>query len=423
MVERAVLPAQTYAGDLSGRGLDDLADHLAGAPSEEAYWRRFRESQFLIQPPRLYLDCGRFGLTARAVLDETFRWRVKLEQETERAAQEDGGIERVRQRLARFLGCSGDDLVFTRNVTEGFSLVANGIGLRAGETVLGLAYGHPAETKPWELACARAGARFAQLDVPHPPSGREEIVEHFRHALDSLPNVRLFTFSHVLSHTHLVLPVQELCRLARERGVLTLVDGAQAVGMLTFRIADLECDFYAMSFHKWFFGPKGTGALYVRRLFGDRLHPLQGGNAYYGRTPLAARLEGLGTIDLAPVLALEAAVGLHELLGPERVQHRGRVLRAEMAGRLAERGYRELANPVPFEESTHAVALRTPSGVDAIALVERLREEHQLWTRGYSAYGVGLRISTAVCNLEAEIERGSEIIADALDGARARTPV
>src|SRR5207237_4191511 len=104
--------------------------------------------------------------------------------------------------------------------------------------------------------------RLNTVTLPRPPASANQIVDAFTRALT--PRTRIIVFSHITSPTGLVLPVREICQLARKRGILTHVDGAHAIGQVPLDLHDLGCDFYVTSPHKWLLAPKGTGVLFVR---------------------------------------------------------------------------------------------------------------------------------------------------------------
>ena len=129
-------------------------------------------------------------------------------------------------------------------------------------------------------------------------------------------------FSHITTVTGVVLPVKELCRLARERDVLTHVDGAHAIGQIPLDLHDLGCDFYASSRHKWLLSPKGAGTLYIREELLDRLWVTIASNEWRNYALKAYRFSNFGTSNLSVMVGLKAALDFHQSLGPARVYAR-----------------------------------------------------------------------------------------------------
>jgi isopenicillin-N epimerase len=180
-------------------------------------------------------------------------------------------VPRFTARVARFLGAGPDEIAFTSGTTEAMNYIANGLDLAPGDEILTTKHEHLGGIYPWLLQAKRRGAVVRQLDIPSPPGSAAEIIAQFERALT--PRTKALSFCHVQYTDGVVLPVRELCALARSRNIVSVVDGAQAVGMLDFRIRDLDCDFYAASFHKWLTSPYGAGLLYVREAMRDRLWP------------------------------------------------------------------------------------------------------------------------------------------------------
>ena len=175
---------------------------------------------------------------------------------------------RVRPGLAAFLGADEHELSLTRNATEALHLSAAGFDLRPGDEVVFTTQEHPAGRRPWQLRAARDGIVTREVFVPSPLLRTDDVIEAFEAALT--PRTRVVAFCHVTRGGHLY-PVRGLAALARERDILTHVDGAQAVGMFPIDLHDLGCDTYSASLHKWFLGPMGTGFLYVRASARERI--------------------------------------------------------------------------------------------------------------------------------------------------------
>jgi cysteine desulfurase/selenocysteine lyase len=183
--------------------------------------------------------------------------------------------EGARDRLVKFINArSRHEIVFVRGTTEAINLVAQSYGrptLRPGDEVLITHLEHHANIVPWQMLCEQTGARL----VVAPMDARGEVHAEAVEALMT-PRTRILAFAHVSNALGTILPVRRLIAAAKARGIVTLIDGAQAVPHLSVDVQALGCDFYAFSGHK-LFGPTGIGVLYGREALLDRMPPWQGG--------------------------------------------------------------------------------------------------------------------------------------------------
>ena len=222
-----------------------------------------------------YMNFGTFGPSTRSVLDAEHRARESMNADFGRFFEEHLEAGYVRERLAGvadFLDAAVDDVVWLSGTSEAMNLVAQRLQLPPGAEILTHNHEHPAGIYPWMYRAQRSDVTLRQLDYLIGAGNAEEIVDFFAKAIGS--KTRVLSFSHVNYTDGAVLPVAAICRMARERGVITVVDGAQAPGMLRVSAAELGCDFYATSLHKWTAGIYGSGALYVSPAVQDQLDPL-----------------------------------------------------------------------------------------------------------------------------------------------------
>jgi isopenicillin-N epimerase len=237
-------------------------------------WQWFR-TQPVLDLQRTYLDVAGAGPTLRAAM--ATEYRVRDSQSLNIASLADGQWSaestRVTTAFAGFVGCDADEILFTRGTGESLATVANGLDLNAGDEVLTTNREHPAALSPWLLLARRRGIVVKQIELPAPMQGPEQALGLFAGAVTE--RTKVIAFSHVQYADGTVMPVQQLCQFAKQRNLISVIDGAQALGMLDFAIRDLGCDFYGTSFHKWLGGSNGTGMLYVRREMLDRIWPSQ----------------------------------------------------------------------------------------------------------------------------------------------------
>lgn len=312
--------------------------------------------------------------------------------------------DQVLPRLAAFMGASPGELYLSRNATEALHLQAMGLLLEEGDEVLITTQEHPAGSGPWRLRASRKEIRLREVFIPSPFGSPGEVVELVRAALT--PRTRAIAFCHVTRGGHLY-PVKELCSLARERGIASVVDGAQALGMLPVDLHDMGCDVYAASLHKWMLGPAGTGVGYVR---GGSLHHLR--STFEPGIPERARAIGpRGTMDLPSRAALATSLEFLGQLGIEAIAGRNRYLSSYLKERL-ERipGSRLVSGPTP-ETSAPGSTIFVVDGLDPIETVARL-DEQRLYIDEHVRDGhPAFRISTHFYNTTEEIDRAVEALA------------
>jgi isopenicillin-N epimerase len=206
-------------------------------------------SQFLLRPDIIFLNHGSFGARPRAVFQEYQRWQRELERQPVEflGRRFDELMRTAREPLAAYVHCDADDLVYVPNATIGLNIVARSLKLNAGDEILTTDHEYGALDRTWTFLCERAGARFKRQSIPVPVTTRQEVVEQFWSGVT--PQTRVIFLSHIISPTALIFPVQEICRRARRAGILTLVDGAHAVGQLPLDLAALDADFYSSNCH------------------------------------------------------------------------------------------------------------------------------------------------------------------------------
>ncbi len=247
----------------------------------QAVRREFPVLQRLVHgKPLAYLDNGASAQRPNAVIDAVDDYErhhhANIHRGVHTLSQEATALyEGARDRLVRFINArSRHEVVFVRGTTEAINLVAQSFArplLKAGDEVLITHLEHHANIVPWQIVCEQTGAKLRI--VPMDSSG-EVHVESVEALLG--PRTRLFACAHVSNALGTVLPVRRLIAAAKARGIVTLIDGAQAVAHTAVDVQELGCDFYAFSGHKMF-APTGIGVLYGREALLERMPPWQGG--------------------------------------------------------------------------------------------------------------------------------------------------
>lgn len=383
----------------------------AEAMPEEDFWAKVRR-EFLVSEELAYMNSGTLGPMPKPVFYAVVEGYRSLAADPghENPRQADAQ-DLLRQKLASFVGADSGEVALTRNTTEGMSFIANGLDLEAGDEVLCSFHEHPGGLEPWKIKAKRHGVVVKELPFPIPASDPSEILNLFEDAIT--PRTRVISVSHLTFPTGCMLPVRELAALARARGILTLIDGAHAIGMMDLDMHDLDADFYASSPYKWAGAPVGTGLLYMRRESQERVWPTVASMGWDDDETGAKRYDRLsqraGPLLLATITALE----FQNAIGRVRIEQRVRALAARLRERL-----REIPE-VTLYTSGHpelccGLTGFTLEGFDRIAVVNTLWERNRVWVRE-TDFGLNtVRASTHHFNTEAQVDRLAEGLHDIL---------
>ncbi len=333
--------------------------------------------------------------------------------------------ENVREGLARTFGVDSEEVAITRNASEGLQNLQMGFDLEAGDEVLCTDQDYPRMINAFLQRSAREGIRLVRFPIPTPLEDPAEVVRRYAERITD--RTRLILVCQVINLTGSILPVREICRLGRERGIPVIVDGAHGFAHLPVQRDELDCDFYATSLHKWLFAPVGTGMLYVRRERIGEVWSLMASNP--GQEEDIRKFEQIGTHPCPLVLSIGAALAFHAQLGPERKFARMVYLRDRWARRFAGRDRIRLSTSL---EPGRAGGIATVGieGIDSRALSAHLWAKHRIYTttirhRGTDEEGRpledsapyqidGMRVSPAPYATLDEVDRFSEALEEVL---------
>ena len=238
-------------------------------------------------------------------------------------------IETVRRRLADEFGCDSEELAITRNSSEALQIAQNGLDLESGDEVITTDQDYGRMRTTWDQRVRRDGITLTQIPFPVPTT-QDDLYARFEQAIT--PRTKVLHFCHITNLTGQLFPVQRLSRLARERGSVSICDGAHAVAHFPFKLRDLECDYYGTSLHKWLLAPHGTGFLHVRRENIEKTWPLQAAARRLDND--IRKFEAIGTHPAAAKAAIAEALVFHQAIGAERKAARLRYLTMRWADRL-----------------------------------------------------------------------------------------
>jgi isopenicillin-N epimerase len=380
-------------------------------------------SHWSLDPEVTFLNHGSFGACPTRVLEEQSRLRARLEAEPVRFLHREveGLLDGARAALAAFLDADADDLAFVPNATAGVNTVLRSLRLAPGDELLTTDHEYNASKNALDFVASQWGVRVVVAKLPWPvPSARAVVEAVLAHVTE---RTRLLLVDHVTSPTALILPVAELVRALRERGVETLVDGAHAPGMLPLSLRTLGAGYYTGNCHKWLCAPKGAAFLHVRRELQPGVRPLSISHGYNSRRTDRSRFrldfDWTGTHDPTPFLCIPRAL---EVVGGMLPGGWPAVMEANRRKALAARALLcerlEVAPHCPEDMVGSMATVALPEGFPAEPpplgldpLQDRLLFEHQIevpvipWPRPPRRH---VRVSAQLYNTDGEYQRLAE---------------
>ena len=399
------------------------APHIAATATPD--WSRIRNDFPLLArevqgKPLIYLDNANTGQKPTSVIEAVDDFYRRHNANVSRAVHTLGteateAYEGSRRKLARFLNVRADELVLCSGTTFAINLVAYSWALprlKAGDTILVSRMEHHANIVPWQLVAQRTGASIKVAELL--PDGSLDVVA-LQAAMTA--DVKLLALTHVSNVLGTVNPVRGICREARKRGIITVIDGSQAAPHRTLDVAAIGCDFYAITGHKMC-GPTGTGALWARREHLQAMPPFIGGGEMIKEVSFdgtvfneAPHKFEAGTPNIAGFIGLGAAVDYLQSVGMENIEAREQELLAHATEELLKIDGMRIFGQAPDKaavisflvEGAHAHDLATLLDLEGVAVRSGQHCAHPL----LQSYGVAAtcRASLAFYNTHDEIER------------------
>jgi isopenicillin-N epimerase len=339
-------------------------------------------ADFLLDDDVIFLNHGSFGAVPRVVQEAYEGLQREMERNPvawlQRRAPE--LMEQARIRLGAFLNVPADDVVFFPNPTTAVNMVARNIVLQPGDEVLTTDHEYGAMYRTWRKLCGAAGASYVRVPIPTPVTTADDFIERVWSAVT--PRTKVLFLDHLTSATALIFPVVELCRRAREAGIVSIVDGAHVPGHIPLDVSEIGCDLYVGALHKWVCAPKGCSFLYARPAAQTWLDPLVISWGWESDHPTDSQFvdyhEWQGTRDLSPFLAVSAALDFCAEHDWSAVQAQGHRLALLTRARINELTGMKSISPDSTEWIGQLVSIRLPDHIDTLSLKARLFDEHNI---------------------------------------------
>ncbi|HQY67281.1 MAG TPA: aminotransferase class V-fold PLP-dependent enzyme [Pyrinomonadaceae bacterium] len=379
------------------------------AAMDEDYWATIQQA-FSVTRSMVNLNNGGVSPSPRMVTEAFVRYTWQQEDATAYIMWHilEPQSETVRTGLAEIFGCSPEEIAITRNASESLEIVMMGLDLKSGDEILTSTQDYPRMLTTLRQRELREGLKLNLVKIPIAPKNVDDIAAAFERAVT--PRTKLILISQQINLTGQILPVKQICDMARSKGIETVVDGAHAFAQFDSKLSDIGCDYYGTSLHKWLYAPKGTGMLYVKR---DKISKIWALMASEDRNKNDIRkFEEIGTHSAAMRLAIGEAILFHNAIGGKRKEERLRYLSRYWMNKLKDIpkvGFNTSFDP----QQSCAIANFKIDGIDPVAIGSYLMSKHKIITTPivHDEF-TGIRITPNVYTTLWELDRFCEIVAD-----------
>ncbi len=391
----------------AGRAIDHLSPLAAAA--DEDYWANIQQA-FSVTRGIINLNNGGVSPSPRMVTEAFVRYTWQQEDATAYTMWQilEPQSETIRSGLAEVFGCDAEEIAITRNASESLEILLMGMDFKSGDEILTTTQDYPRMLTTLKQRELREGLKLNLIKIPIAPKDVNDIAAAFERAVT--PKTKLILVSHQINLTGQINPVKKVCEMARSRGIETIVDGAHSFAQFDFKQADLGCDYFGTSLHKWIYAPKGTGMLYVRKEKIPKIWALMASEDK-NRNDIR-KYEEIGTHSAAMRLAIGEAILFHNAIGGKRKEERLRYLSRYWMNNL--KSIPKVGFNTSFDPAQScAIANFKIDGVDPVALGNYLMSKHKIFTTPivHDEF-TGIRITPNVYTTLWELDRFSNVVAD-----------
>ena len=388
-----------------------VVDHLSPieAAMDEDYWGTIQQA-FSVTRGIINLNNGGVSPSPGMVTEAFVRYTWQQEDATAYTMWQilEPQSETIRTGLAEMFGCSPEEIAITRNASESLEILLMGLDLKAGDEILTTTQDYPRMLTTLRQREMREGLKLSLIKIPIAPKNADDIAAAFERAVT--PRTKLILVSHQINVTGQINPVKKICRMARSRGIETIVDGAHSFAQFDFRQGDLDCDYFGTSLHKWLYAPKGTGMLYVKK---DKIPNVWALMASEDKNRGDIRkFEEIGTHSAAMRLAIGESILFHNAIGGKRKEERLRYLSRYWMNNLKDIpqvGFNTSFDPT----QSCAIANFKIEGIDSVALGGYLMSRFKIYTTPIvHEEFTGIRITPNVYTTLWELDRFCSVVAD-----------
>jgi aspartate aminotransferase-like enzyme len=383
----------------------NIADELPEVWTKEEtkdYWQTIR-NDYKLKPDYINLENGYYSIMAQPVLNGYLKdlQTVNMEGSYYMRTVQFENKHRTKERLAKLLGCSGEELIITRNTTESLDTIISGIDWKAGDEAIMAEQDYGSMLDMFKQQANRFGMVNKLISLPLNPQNDDEIIKLYENAITS--KTKLIMICHMINITGQILPIKKICDMAHSKGVEVMVDGAHAVSHIDFKISELNCDYYGSSLHKWLGVPLGVGILYVKKEKIKQIWPLFG--EYGFKEDEIRKLNHTGTISVASDIAINHAIDYNNAMGIKRKEDRLRFLQNYWTSRIKEIKNIQLNTPTDPQRSC-GIANVGIKDLKPSELAKILLQKYKIWTVAIDTSNVhGVRITPHLYTTTNELDK------------------
>lgn len=368
----------------------------------EAFWKRIR-MDYQLKPDYINLESGYYNIIPTPLMNKFVEHAKHVNYEGSyymRTVQWENK-QNVAARLAKLVNCSDKELVITRNTTESLDLIIAGFPWKKGDEAIYAVQDYGAMQVQFEQMEKRHGIVCKKVSVPNHPKSDEELVSLYESQIT--PKTKLLMVCHMVNVTGHILPIRKICDMAHSHGVEVMVDGAHCVGHIKVDLAELDCDYYGSSLHKWLCAPLGAGLLYVAERHIPKIWPLLADHEK--DVTKIRRLNHTGTHPVHTDLTINDSMDYLEMIGLERKEERMRYLQRYWSDQL--RGVENVMVNTPIEpHRSCGIANVGLTNMKPGEMAKTLLDEFNVWTVAIDFENVhGCRITPNVFTTTEELDR------------------
>ncbi len=270
------------------------------------------KTKFLLNPKVTFLNHGSFGACPKEVFNTYQKWQLKLENQPVDflVRKSTKLLESARSQLADFLNTESNNIAFITNTTSGINAIAKSLNLADKDIVLTSDNEYGACDRTWETLSKEKGYIYKKVNIPLPIENKQQIIDVFEKNINK--KTKVIFLSHITSSTALIFPIKEICHIAKENNIITVIDGAHGPGQIKINLKELNADFYVGNCHKWMLGPKGSAFIYAKPEYQNILIPpvISWGNTWEfpNKSKFIAEFEMQGTRDISAFLSIPSAI-------------------------------------------------------------------------------------------------------------------